>query len=97
MSQPRVSRRSLLQGLGALAASRTGFSDHAQTNEEHPAALTLKTFWGDLHNHNNIGYAQGSLRRSFEIAREHLDFFAFTSHAWWNDIAHYENNIEQNG
>ena len=38
-----------------------------------------KLFWGDLHNHNAVGYAQGSLRRSIELAREHLDFFAFTA------------------
>jgi hypothetical protein len=43
-------------------------------------------FWGDLHNHNAVGYAQGSLERSIEIAREHLDFFAFTGHAWWHDM-----------
>ena len=35
-------------------------------------------FWGDLHNHNAVGYAKGSLERSIDIAREHLDFFAFT-------------------
>ena len=59
-----------------------------------PPELAYRTFWGDLHNHNNIGYAQGSLRRAFEIARHHLDFFAFTPHAWWHDIGHYENNLE---
>jgi len=42
--------------------------------------------WGDLHNHNAIGYAEGSLERSIEIARSHLDFFAFTAHACWHDI-----------
>ena len=42
-----------------------------------------------------MGYAQGSLRRTFEIARNHLDFFAFTPHAHWHDIGHYENNIEE--
>ncbi|MCC6395332.1 MAG: DUF3604 domain-containing protein [Bryobacterales bacterium] len=54
----------------------------------------FKVFFGDLHNHNVIGYAQGSLRRSFEIARNHLDFFAFTPHAHWGDIEHYEQSIE---
>ncbi len=53
-----------------------------------------KVYFGDLHNHNVIGYAQGSLRRSFEIARDHLDFFAFTPHAHWHDIGHYEQSIE---
>ena len=43
-------------------------------------------FWGDLHNHNAVGYAQGSLQRSIDLAREHLDFFAFTGHASWHDM-----------
>jgi hypothetical protein len=46
----------------------------------------LTTYFGDIHNHNVIGYAQGTLRRSFEIARNHLDFYAFTPHAYWPDI-----------
>jgi hypothetical protein len=45
-----------------------------------------KLFWGDFHNHNAVGYAKGSLERSIEIAREHLDFFAFTGHASWHDM-----------
>ncbi len=43
-------------------------------------------FWGDLHNHNAVGYAKGSLERSIDIAQEHLDFFAFTGHASWHDM-----------
>lgn len=43
-------------------------------------------YWGDLHNHNAVGYAKGSLARSIEVAREHLDFFAFTGHAAWHDM-----------
>jgi hypothetical protein len=39
-----------------------------------------------LHNHNAVGYASGSLERSIEVAREHLDFFAFTGHASWHDL-----------
>jgi hypothetical protein len=39
-----------------------------------------------LHNHNAVGYAQGSLARSIDLAREHLDFFAFTGHASWHDM-----------
>ena len=42
--------------------------------------------WGDLHNHNAVGYAKGSLARSVDLAREHLDFFAFTGHASWHDM-----------
>jgi hypothetical protein len=52
-------------------------------------------YFGDLHNHGAVGYARGSLLRSFEIARNHLDFFAFTPHGWWPDIGRYENNIEK--
>lgn len=45
-----------------------------------------RLFWGDLHNHNGVGYAKGSLARSIDLAREHLDFFAFTGHAAWHDM-----------
>jgi hypothetical protein len=55
----------------------------------------FQTYFGDIHNHGNVGYAQGSLRRAFEIARNHLDFFAYTPHAHWNDIRHFEGNIEE--
>lgn len=48
------------------------------------APLTL--YWGDLHNHNAVGYAKGSLARSIDLARGHLDFFAFTGHASWHDL-----------
>ncbi len=43
-------------------------------------------FWGDLHNHNAVGYARGSLERTYDIAREHLDFLAFTPHSQWHDM-----------
>ncbi len=52
------------------------------------APAGLNVYFGDIHNHGNVGYAQGSLRRAFENARNHLDFFAYTPHAWWNDISH---------
>ena len=54
------------------------------------------TYFGDVHNHNAVGYARGGLRRSFEIARnQRLDFYALTPHAWWHDIEKYEGGIEQ--
>ena len=43
-------------------------------------------YYGDIHNHNGLGYGKGSLERSLEIAREHLDFFAFTGHSSWHDM-----------
>jgi hypothetical protein len=46
----------------------------------------FRLFWGDLHNHNAVGYAKGSLERSIDLAREHLDFFAFTGHSAWHDM-----------
>lgn len=42
-------------------------------------------YWGDIHNHNELGYGQGSLERSYEIARSHLDFYAFTPHGQYAD------------
>ena len=48
-----------------------------------------RLLWGDLHNHSEVGlfhYAKGSLARSIDIARSHLDFFAFTGHAQWHDM-----------
>ena len=42
-------------------------------------------YWGDLHNHCNVGYAKGSLERAYEIAQSHLDFFCFTPHTQWHD------------
>jgi len=80
----QISRRRWIQACLAGAAASAA-----------PAqAPSYRNYFGDLHNHNNIGYAQGSLRRTYEIARNHLDFFAFTPHAHWHDIGHYENNVE---
>jgi hypothetical protein len=52
----------------------------------------LKLYFGDLHNHNAVGYAKGSLQRSIDLAREHLDFFAFTGHASWHDMPQMPEN-----
>ena len=51
-------------------------------------------FFGDLHNHNGLGYGIGSLERSIDIARTHLDFFAFTGHSSWHDIGPMEGGRE---
>ncbi len=53
-----------------------------------------KLFWGDLHNHNSIGYGKGSLERTFKIAQSHLDFFCFTPHSQWPDIPAMPNNAQ---
>ena len=55
----------------------------------------FQLFWGDLHNHNAVGYARGSLERTYEIARSHLDFLAFTPHAQWHDMPVMEGNAQE--
>lgn len=52
-------------------------------------------YWGDLHNHCSVGlfhYAKGSLERAIDIARTHLDFFAFTGHSQWHDMPRMVND-----
>lgn len=51
-------------------------------------------FYGDIHNHNGLGYGKGSLERSLDIATEHLDFFAFTGHSSWHDMVPMEGGRE---
>jgi hypothetical protein len=70
-------------------------SDPIAGPSERPKAGDYRIYFGDLHNHSSVGYAQGSLERAFDIARNHLDFFAFTPHGYWHDIGHYENGIEK--
>lgn len=55
----------------------------------------LKIYWGDIHNHNEIGYGKGSLERSFDIAENSLDFYAFTPHTWWPDLPDNDEAIKQ--
>ncbi|MBN2010779.1 DUF3604 domain-containing protein [candidate division KSB1 bacterium] len=42
-------------------------------------------YFGDIHNHCNVGYAKGSLERAYDIAQNHLDFYCFTPHSQWHD------------
>lgn len=51
--------------------------------------------YGDIHNHNAHGYGVGSIERSLEIARTHLDFFAFTGHSSWHDMPAMEGGRER--
>ena len=52
-------------------------------------------YFGDLHNHCEVGYARGSLGRAFEIAAGHLDFFSCTPHSWWHDVPKMTQGKEQ--
>ena len=55
-------------------------------NGEQSANSSYNLYWGDIHNHNAVGYAKGSLERSYDIAQSHLDFFSFTGHSQWHDM-----------
>lgn len=57
-----------------------------------PAPQDYQLFWGDLHNHNAVGYARGTIERTYDIARSHLDFVAFTPHAQWPDMPEMPGN-----
>jgi hypothetical protein len=54
-----------------------------------------RILFGDIHNHNAHGYGVGSIERSLEIARTHLDFFAFTGHSSWHDMPAMEGQRER--
>jgi len=54
-----------------------------------------RILYGDIHNHNAHGYGVGSIERSLDIARTHLDFFAFTGHSGWHDMPAMEGQRER--
>jgi hypothetical protein len=54
-----------------------------------------RILFGDIHNHNGHGYGVGSIERSIDVARTHLDFFAFTGHMQWHDMQPMEGGREQ--
>lgn len=71
---------------GALAAAVLSGMRPQSLLSANDDAARFGLYWGDLHNHNAVGYAKGSLERSIEVAQEHLDFFSFTGHASWHDM-----------
>lgn len=102
MKSKKYTRRQMLWQSG-LASLGTGLlpliGRGADLSTRRKSAFTqtgeYKTYFGDIHNHNEVGYAKGGLKRSFEIAtNQHLDFYALTPHAHWNDIEKYEGGIE---
>ena len=54
----------------------------------------LNVYYGDLHNHCNIGYAHGSADDAFKNARLQLDFACITAHAHWHDIPENDPRLE---
>jgi hypothetical protein len=84
MEPNEITRRQFVGGGAAgVLIARSSVESRA---EEPRGEAAYRLFWGDLHNHNAVGYAQGSLERSIDLARAHLDFFAFTGHASWHDM-----------
>src|SRR4051812_18067267 len=79
-----LSRREFV-GTATAATLLAGLRYTSELHAGEPKA-NRQLFWGDLHNHNAVGYAKGSLERSIDLARAHLDFFAFTGHASWHDM-----------
>ena len=58
-------------------------------------SIPHRILFGDIHNHNAHGYGAGSIERSLEVARTHLDFFAFTGHSSWHDLPSMEGGRER--
>lgn len=58
-------------------------------------ARRYQILYGDIHNHNAHGYGVGSMERSIDVARTHLDFFAFTGHSSWHDLKPMEGGRER--
>ncbi|HLA40059.1 MAG TPA: DUF3604 domain-containing protein, partial [Candidatus Glassbacteria bacterium] len=52
-------------------------------------------YFGDLHNHSEMGYASGSLERVFDIAAGRLDFLAHTPHSHWPDVPRMPGGMEK--
>ncbi len=67
------------------SASRRHYEQSSSTTGDSRSSHK-NLYWGDLHNHCEVGYAKGSLERAYDIARSHLDFFCFTGHSQWHDM-----------
>jgi len=93
----QMDRRGWLARLGGLlaAGSFLGNSSCSPGREKQTGVEKQKEYnhyFGDLHNHCNIGYAQGSVERLYDIAASHLDFLCFTPHSHWHDVPIMEQN-----
>jgi len=88
-----LSRRQFLAGVAGAgtALGLTGCIADEKTNSanienKQVKSCDRKIYWGDIHNHNAVGYAKGSLERSYDIAYNSLDFFCFTAQSQWHDM-----------
>jgi hypothetical protein len=50
------------------------------------AALGLRPFHGDIHNHSDLSYGHGSFPDALTKAALQLDFASVTGHAHWPDM-----------
>lgn len=81
-------KRSILLSISAAIILNTLISGcNKMVKKENQNQISQKNiYWGDIHNHNAVDYARGSLERSYDIARSHLDIFCFTGHSQWHDM-----------
>ncbi len=89
-SDRRLTRREFfmaMAGLGfTMSTLQTGCEADVKKGVSTASEAEKTVYWGDLHNHNAVGYAKGSLERAYDIAQTHLDFFCFTGHSQWPDM-----------
>ena len=83
-----MNRRGCIKRCAGIAAASGMFESDALAAESESAPLNV--YFGDLHNHNSVGYGLGSPERAFEIAKSHLDFLCFTPHAYYDTSAQSE-------
>jgi hypothetical protein len=62
-------------------------------NDPEVPGAELRPFYGDLHNHCDISYGQGSLDDAYRNARLQLDFASVTGHAHWPDMPPREGRL----
>ncbi|NLP11813.1 hypothetical protein GX408_15545, partial [bacterium] len=86
MMRLKINRRGFLQSALCTAALASQVRQAPAKPQSPSAQDAYQVFFGDLHNHNDVGYAKGSLQRAFDIACSYLDFFALTPHAQWHDM-----------
>ncbi|MEA2062754.1 MAG: DUF3604 domain-containing protein, partial [Gemmatimonadota bacterium] len=81
-----------LASTGLLAGSSVSCKGTENGSSAGSSGPGYNAYFGDIHNHNSLGYAKGSLERSFDIAASHLDFFSMTPHSHWHDMPVMEKN-----
>ncbi len=81
-----IKQKVLLYASGLVLLNIVLVKCNIREAHEANSGVHYNIYFGDIHNHNSAGYAKGSLQRSFDIARSHLDFYELTTHSFWHDI-----------